>query len=100
MADYLTLDQLENVWQQQDTRRADQAAATNDVNSRAQNALPRAGGAADTQAPLPPPPPLSSRDIHPALRPGPSFPEGLRVNTNLQSGRKVHPPRRVKRLDE
>ena len=68
MADYLTLEQLENVWQQQDTRRANQAAAMNNENPRAQTSS-RAGDAADTQAALPPP--LSSRDIHPAMRPGP-----------------------------
>lgn len=91
MADYLTLAQLENVWQQQDTCRADQAVATNDINSRAQRSLPRA-----TQVAIPQPPPLSSRDIHPALRPGPLFPEGLGANTNLNSGMNVHTPRRVK----
>lgn len=75
MADYLTLAQLENVWQQQDTRRANQAAVTSNDNPRAQRSLPRAGSAADTQAALSvtPPPLPSSRDIHPALRPGPSF---------------------------
>lgn len=96
MADYLTLAQLENVWQQQDTCRADQAVATNDINSRAQRSLPRATQVAIPQPPLFPPPPLSSRDIHPALRPGPLFPEGLGANTNLKSGMNVHTPRRVK----
>lgn len=54
MADYLTLAQLESVWQQQDTRSANQAAATNNRIPRAQRSLPRAGAAADTQATLPP----------------------------------------------
>lgn len=99
MADYLTLAQLENVWQQQDRRRADQAAATttNSVNSRAQRALPPrgAGGApADTPAAAAlQPPPFFSRDIHPTLRPGPSYPEGLRMNTNSKPSKNVHPPR-------
>lgn len=99
MADYLTLAQLENVWQQQDTRRANQAAATNYDNPRAQRSLPRADGAADTQAaPLPPPPPplLSSRDIHPALRPGPLFQKGLRVDTNLKPTKNADPLRGLK----
>lgn len=67
MADYLTMEQLENFWQQQDTRRTNQAAAMNNDDPRAQRSLPRAGEAADTHAALPPL--LSSRDIHPALRP-------------------------------
>lgn len=99
MADYLTLAQLENVWQQQDRRRANQAAATttNDVNSRAQRALPPRGAGdvpADTQAGAAlQPPPFLSRDIHPTLRPGPSYPEGLRANTNSKPSKNVHPPR-------
>lgn len=82
MADYLTLEQLENVWQQQDTHRANQTAAMNNDNPRAQTSLSRAGDAADTKAALPPP--LSSRDIHPALRPGPRSQKGLRWDTNLK----------------
>lgn len=67
MADYLTLEQLENVWQQQDKRRTNQAAAMNNDDPRAPRSLPRAGDAVDTQAALPPL--LPGRDIHPALRP-------------------------------
>lgn len=85
MADYLTLEQLENVWQQQDTRRANQAAAMNNDNPRAQRSMPRVGDAADTQAALPP----LRRDIHPALRPGPSSQKGLRVDTNLKLSKNV-----------
>ena len=95
MADYLTLAQLENVWQQQDTRRADRAAETNNNNPRAQRSLPRADGAADTQAALQPPL-LSSRDIHPALRPGPLFQKGLRVDTNLKPSKHANPLRGLK----
>lgn len=90
MADYLTLAQLENVWQQQDTRRADHES------SRVQRALLRAGGAADVQAALPSPPPLSSRDIYPALRPRPFVQERLRVDTNLKSSKNGHPQWGVK----
>lgn len=96
MADYLTLAQLENVWQQQDTRRADQAAITTNDNSRAQRALPRAGSAADKQAALLQPPRLASHNIHPALRPTPLFPEGSRVDTNVKPSKNVHPPRGAK----
>lgn len=87
MADYLTLEQLENVWQQQDTRRTNQAAAMNNDAPRAQRSLPRAGDAADTQAALPPL--LSSSDIHPTLRPGPSSQKRLRVDTSLKLSKKV-----------
>lgn len=87
MADYLTLEQLENVWQQQDTRRTNQAAAMNNDAPRAQRSLPRAGDAADTQAALPPL--LSSSDTHPALRPGPSSQKRLRVDTSLKLSKKV-----------
>ena len=90
MADYLTLAQLENVWQQQDTRRANWAAETNDDNRRSQRSLPRAEGTADTQAALQPPL-LSSRDIHPALRPEPLFQKRLRVDTNLKPSKHANP---------
>lgn len=90
MADYLTLAQLENVWQQQDTRRANWAAETNNDNTRSQRSLPRADGTADTQAALQPLL-LSSRDIHPALRPEPLFQKGLRVDTNLKPSKDANP---------
>lgn len=96
MADYLTLAQLENIWQQQDTRRNNPAPAPPTLcppptrTSAERRALPRTlqVDASPNRNPTSnatqiPHQPLPNRHIHPALRPGPFSRTGLRIDTNF-----------------
>lgn len=96
MADYLTLEQLENVWQQQDTRRNNPVPALPTFRppptrtSAEKRALPEILQVAASQSSKStsnttrvPHQPLSNRGIHPALRPGPFSRNGLRIDTSF-----------------
>lgn len=96
MADYLTLAQLENIWQQQDTRRNNLVPALPTLRppptrtSAEKRALPSIlqvapspCGNTTSSATKIRHQTLSNRDIHPALRPGPYSRTGLRIDTNL-----------------
>ena len=96
MADYLTLAQLENIWQQQDIRRNNPVITPPKLpppptrTTAEKRVLPRILQVAaspssnstsnTTQVPHQL---LSNRDIHPALRPGPISRNGLRIDTNF-----------------
>lgn len=96
MADYLTMAQLENVWQQQDTRRNNPVTAAPTFRppptrtSAEKRALPRtiqgstrSSGSPTSNSTQTPHQPLSNRDCHATLRPGPFSPNGLRINTDF-----------------
>lgn len=96
MADYLTMAQLENIWQQQDTRRNNPVTAPPALRppptrtSAEKGALPRilqvatrpsdSSTSNSTQLTHRPP---SNRDIHSALRPGQFSRHGLKINTDF-----------------
>lgn len=95
MADYLTLAQLENIWQQQDTRRNNPVPAHPTLRppptrtSAEKRAVPRTlqvaaspSSNSTSNTSRVPHLPLSNRDIHPALRPGPFSRKGLRIDTS------------------
>lgn len=96
MADYLTMAQLENVWQQQDMRRNNHFTTAPIMcpspkrPSAEQRALPRtiqgatrSRGCPTSNSTQTPHQPLSDRDCHTTLRPGPISRNGLRINTDF-----------------
>lgn len=96
MADYLTMAQLENVWQQQDMPRNNPVTTAPTLRpsptrpSAAQRALPRTiqGATRSSDSPTSnsnqtPHQPLSDRDCPTTLRPGPISRNGLRINTDF-----------------
>lgn len=96
MADYLTMAQLENVWQQQDMPRNNPVTTAPTFRpspmrpSAEQRALPRTSQGAtrssnsSTSTSIQTPhQPLSDRDCHHTLRPGPISRNRLRINTDF-----------------
>lgn len=100
MADYLTMAQLENIWQQQDTRRDSPVTIAPTLRppptrtSAEKRALPRtiqgatrSSGSPTSNSTQIPHQPLSNRDCHTTLRPGPPSRVGLRINTDFSKQR-------------
>lgn len=91
MADYLTMAQLENIWQQQDMRRDNPVTTAPTLrpsptrSSAEQRALPRTIQVAARSSGSPTSNSTQTdRDCHTTLRPGPVTRNGLRINTDFR----------------